>query len=195
MREGIYSWMRNLAVYYLLLTAAVNFMPDEKYAGYLRYFMGLVLITMLCTPVFAILGKGEEVWDSFQGYLQEERALQEQYMPQELQESLLRQGYEEAAAREIAGRLSGILGENVAVQVYFQNHVEEGIARVCISVEGSGSEQKEAAVKGELESNYEIREEQVELIFGEYDGKAMDRPPSSGTAAGSDGTSHRWQGE
>ena len=50
MREEIYQWMKGLAVFYLFFTAVLQLVPDRKYERYVRSFMGLLLIYMLCTP-------------------------------------------------------------------------------------------------------------------------------------------------
>ena len=50
MRETIYEWMKNLAVFYLFFTAVMNFLPDGRYHRYVRHFLGLLLILLLITP-------------------------------------------------------------------------------------------------------------------------------------------------
>ena len=61
MKEELYLWIRNLAVFYIFFTAALNLIPDQKYEKYVRFFMGLLLIFMMSTPIFSILGKGSEL--------------------------------------------------------------------------------------------------------------------------------------
>ena len=67
MKEAIYNWIRYLAVFYILLTMILHLVPTEKYQRYVRLFMGLLLITMLLTPVLDILGKGGEFYNLFPG--------------------------------------------------------------------------------------------------------------------------------
>ena len=57
MKEELYLWIRNLAVFYIFFTAVLNLIPDQKYEKYVRFFMGLLLIFMMSTPIFSILGK------------------------------------------------------------------------------------------------------------------------------------------
>lgn len=52
MKAEIYQWVRILATFYILFTAVLQLMPDRKYERYIRSFMGLLLIYMLCTPPF-----------------------------------------------------------------------------------------------------------------------------------------------
>ena len=55
MKEELYLWIRNLAVFYIFFTAVLNLIPDQKYEKYVRFFMGLLLIFMISTPIFSIL--------------------------------------------------------------------------------------------------------------------------------------------
>ena len=66
MKEELYQWIWNLAVFYILFTAILHLAPDGKYEKYVRFFMGLLLIFMMSTPVFALFGKGQELAESFQ---------------------------------------------------------------------------------------------------------------------------------
>ena len=49
MKEELYLWIRNLAVFYIFFTAVLNLIPDQKYEKYVRFFMGLLLIFMMST--------------------------------------------------------------------------------------------------------------------------------------------------
>ena len=42
MKEELYLWIRNLAVFYIFFTAVLNLIPDQKYEKYVRFFMGLL---------------------------------------------------------------------------------------------------------------------------------------------------------
>ena len=72
MKEELYLWIRNLAVFYIFFTAVLNLIPDQKYEKYVRFFMGLLLIFMMSTPIFSILGKGSELTESFLDNFSEE---------------------------------------------------------------------------------------------------------------------------
>ena len=51
--------------FYLFFTAVLQLVPDRKYERYVRSFMGLLLIYMLCTPVFAVFGKSGQLLEGF----------------------------------------------------------------------------------------------------------------------------------
>ena len=61
MRQEIYQWMKNLAFFHVLTTAILHILPDKRYEQYVRLFMGLLLILLICTPVFAVVGKSQEL--------------------------------------------------------------------------------------------------------------------------------------
>lgn len=51
----IYSWMRNLAYYYLFYSVIMNILPDNQYRAYIKDFMGVLLIILLLSPILAFL--------------------------------------------------------------------------------------------------------------------------------------------
>ena len=57
MKEVIYSWIKCLAIFYILLTMLIHLVPTGKYQRYVRFFMGLLLMVMLITPMLSILEK------------------------------------------------------------------------------------------------------------------------------------------
>ena len=77
MKESFYQWVKTLAVFYILFSAVLHLIPDPKYERYIRSFMGLLLIYILCTPVFAAFGRESELAGIFSGrYTQEMQTLE-----------------------------------------------------------------------------------------------------------------------
>ena len=68
MRNSVLGWIRSLACFYLLLSTMLHLVPQKKYEQYVRFFMGLLLIGLLCTPLFALLGKAGNFLENFQNY-------------------------------------------------------------------------------------------------------------------------------
>lgn len=56
MIEYLYQWMKNLAFYMVVITAALQLIPGENYKKYVRFFAGLILILMLAEPISRIFG-------------------------------------------------------------------------------------------------------------------------------------------
>ena len=59
MKEAIYSWIKCLAIFYILLTMLIHLVPTGKYQRYVHFFMGLLLMVMLITPMLSILEKAK----------------------------------------------------------------------------------------------------------------------------------------
>ena len=55
MTELIYGWMKNLAYFFIFMTAVLNCMPDNRYRKYVRFFLGLLLIIILSKPLTKLL--------------------------------------------------------------------------------------------------------------------------------------------
>ena len=60
MRTELYQWMKSLAFFHVLTTALLHILPDKRYEQYIRLFMGFLLVLLICTPIFAVVGKSED---------------------------------------------------------------------------------------------------------------------------------------
>lgn len=94
MKEELYLWIKNLGVFYILFTAVLHLVPDKKYERFVRFFMGILLIFMMCTPLFALLGKTSELMESFSFHYDQEDGLREQRELENLQAFYLQRGLE-----------------------------------------------------------------------------------------------------
>ena len=61
MTDGIYSWIQNEACFFILLTAVMNFLPDNSYKKYVQFYMGMLLILVILSPVFRFTGLENKV--------------------------------------------------------------------------------------------------------------------------------------
>lgn len=66
MTQVVYQWVRNLAVYYIILTALMHMMPGSQYSKYIRYFMGILLILIISSPLLNLLHLKEQMNGLFQ---------------------------------------------------------------------------------------------------------------------------------
>ncbi len=64
MKENLYAWIKNLAVFYLLFTMVLHLVPAGSMKN-MYVFLGLLLILILLIPVFTLFGKAEELRESF----------------------------------------------------------------------------------------------------------------------------------
>lgn len=52
--EWIGEWIRNLAFYFIFLSAVMNFLPGGEEKKYIRFFMGMLLILLVLRPVLSL---------------------------------------------------------------------------------------------------------------------------------------------
>lgn len=52
----LYEWMQSLAYYMVLMTAVLHVIPNKEYKKYIQFYMGLVIVLILCTPILKVLG-------------------------------------------------------------------------------------------------------------------------------------------
>ena len=55
MKEAIYSWIKCLAIFYILLTMLIHLVPTGKYQRYVRFFMVFLFMVLLINPMISIL--------------------------------------------------------------------------------------------------------------------------------------------
>lgn len=61
MFEYIYDWLWNFVCYMILVTALLQVLPENSYQKYIRFFSSLILVLILASPVFRILGMEENL--------------------------------------------------------------------------------------------------------------------------------------
>lgn len=49
--EELYSWVRNITYYLILITVVTNLLPNKKYEKYIKLFAGMVLILLVLKPL------------------------------------------------------------------------------------------------------------------------------------------------
>lgn len=77
MTEALYTWMQNLACYFILLSAVMNFLPDNSYKKYIQFYMGLLLLLVILSPVFRFTSIQEEIDGYVREFQEEEGERQE----------------------------------------------------------------------------------------------------------------------
>lgn len=190
MQEELYQWIKNLAVFYILFTAILHLVPDEKYERYVRSFMGLLLIFMTLTPIFAILGKSAELLERFDGYYQTEYEILNHQEMENLQTLYLIQRYEAELQDKISDVLkdTGINAEGVAVQIEGED------MSVTVRLFEEPAADLERRIKDALGTACEIQEGECNIEIVKYDAAAVDHFATAGVVSGSGGASgDRWE--
>lgn len=185
MKEAIYSWIKCLAIFYILLTMLLHLVPTEKYQRYVRFFMGLLLIVMLLTPVLSILKNTKTLAESFLDIYRQEEEQRFMLEMENLQKSLLEKGVEDQLEKNIQEffKKKGI--EVLACKV----HIEGEELKASLWTKEVPDEELERGIKDELAANWGIGEENCEVLAWENGKQTVGDPSSFGTAAHSDRTS------
>lgn len=183
MKEEIYQWMKNLAVFYILFTAFLHLVPDKKYERYVRLFMGFLLIAMMCTPVFALLGKGEELFADFTLHYDRETQLMEQEEAERMQILYLKKGYQAQIQENIRNALenTGINLVDAAV------HIEGDRVSAVLTVREKPDEEQKRRVADALWESCGIGEGDYTFRISADGENTVDHTSTSGPAFGGSG--------
>ncbi len=181
MKGALYGWMKQLAVFYIFLTAVMNFLPDEKYARYIRYFTGMLLILLVLSPLLELLN----LKDALNARVWEETVKEkagELPAADELQGTYLRRAYEQEIARQIQEELKK---QKIQAQVTVTLREEEPakIEEITVRTDEEIPWEKKEAVQDELEKAYGIR---GEILVEKHGETAVDASSASGNPAGGD---------
>nr|WP_294650260.1 stage III sporulation protein AF [uncultured Blautia sp.] len=181
MKEELYLWIRNLAVFYIFFTAVLNLVPDQKYEKYVRFFMGLLLIFMMSTPVFSILGKGPELAESFLTNFSKENRKKELQEFQNLQKVYLEKGYELELEQKIRESLKkkGIEVYKVKVNIKGEDTQAE------ITLEKEISKEEKGVIADELVEEWGLKENRIVIQTARNESGKMGDSLASGNTSGS----------
>ena len=185
MKDAIYSWIKCLAIFYILLTMIIHLVPTEKYQRYVRFFMGLLLIVMLITPLFSILKKTKTLPESFSSLYQKEESQRLTLDMENLQRSLLEEGVEEQLEKNITEALQKKGIQVMACKV----HIEGELLKTTLWTKEAPDTETERGIKDELTANWGIREEDCEVLAWKNGEQTVGDPSPSGTASYRDRTS------
>ena len=185
MKEAIYSWIKCLAIFYILLTMLIHLVPTGKYQRYVRFFMGLLLMVMLITPMLSILEKAKTLPESFSSLYQQEEKKRLTLDMENLQKSLLEKGVEEQLEKNIPESLKKKGIEVMACKV----HIEGELLKATLWTKEMPDTKLERRMKNELAQNWGILEENSEVLVWKNGHQTMGDPSSSGNASYGDSTS------
>ena len=101
MAESIYRWMQNIACYFIFLSAVMHFLPDNSYKKSIQYYMGLLLMQLLLSPLFQILNLEEQIQEALASFYQQEEDLARQW--EEQAEQIENQYWQQPAKEERTG--------------------------------------------------------------------------------------------
>lgn len=102
--EAIYDWIRNLAFFFIFMTAILNILPENQYRKYVHFFLGIVLLILLSVPLLKLVNLDTVLDDKVISETLEEELKSSRnaaYSVEGIQEDLLKDAY----AEEIEGQI------------------------------------------------------------------------------------------
>ena len=189
MRTEIYQWMKNLAFFHVLTTTVLHILPDKRYEQYIRLFMGLLLALMICTPVFALVGKSSELLNGFQKYYGEEEQARMENEAEGIRKTFLREAYKKELEKQIRRLLSdaGIFSEKIS-GVEAEITAEKKLL-VQINLKAAITESQKEAVKNGLERICGLEETQYQILDSGNGVEGVGNPVASGNSSSGGRTS------
>ena len=143
MRQEIYQWMKNLAFFHVLTTAILHILPDKRYEQYVRLFMGLLLILLICFR---------------ENYSQEEQDRMEAEA-QGIRETFLKEAYES----ELKKQVEEILNEQKIFCREIEVDMEKNL-RVIIRLSEKITEKQKEAVQDGCERICGLGKDQYQIL-------------------------------
>lgn len=174
MTQAVYQWVRNLAVYYIVLEAVIHVMPSQQYGRYIRYFMGVLLILIITSPLLNLLNLDSTMNAWFKRELLEEEFLNSrwgQMYGENTDSGYYIEAYEREMEKQMGEFLENILGKGceireIHVEIEFEEESQKLDAKsVQIVLAGAENVQLRERVENELAGTYEIPGEKVEILF------------------------------
>ena len=86
--DTVYNWVKNLAFFAILSTAVLHMIPDQGFQKYVRFFTGLLMVSMLILPIFKVTGKENIFTDIYKSREYREQLEENSKKSQELIEQI-----------------------------------------------------------------------------------------------------------
>ena len=179
MKEEISSWVKNLAVFYIIFTSVLQLIPDKKYERYVKNFMGLLFIYMICTAVFSFFGKSGQMITEFREAYNNETLKMNSQEKKSLQFFYLEQEYE----KEIRGKILEILKSTGIKQADAAVHIEGENLSVDIYTDKEMTKEQEGRIRDGLWQNLGIGEEKYQIHTDGNGKTAVDTSDASGNSS------------
>lgn len=86
--DTVYNWVKNLSFFAILSTAVLQMIPDQGFQKYVRFFTGLLMVSMLILPIFKVTGKENIFTDIYKSREYREQLEENSKKSQELIEQI-----------------------------------------------------------------------------------------------------------
>lgn len=182
MKEEIYQWIRTLAVFYIIFSALIHVVPDSRYERYIRSFMGILLIYILITPVFSLLGNSEKFFQNFRVNYEKEMQEMEEKNAENLQALYLQENYSRELEKEISEKCAedGIKTGDIIVNINGDQ------ITVVVNTAENISQEQERRIRDGLARDFGIEEKNCQFLVEEDEQTTVAGTYASGTFADGD---------
>lgn len=135
MEEYIFGWIRDIAFYTLLMEVVLHMLPEQGQKKYLQFFMGIVLIILVISPVLSAAGLERQLDETYVRQTSDQELEEFQKRQQEIEEHYERRLEErvEEAAEEL----------REMEQMEERQGEENGVEIPEIRIESGGGEKEE----------------------------------------------------
>lgn len=164
----MYEWLQEIAVFFILMTAVLNILPEAKYRRYVQFFLGLVMLAVLSRPILALgnLNGILEVTLEKLTLEEEVRGMEDSRIRVEgIQKEVLFEAYEEEISRQIVQFLEGMGVVPVEAEVAVgQEEGEAAVERIAVTIRKENGEEnaaQERELKKELAEVYQVSEAHI----------------------------------
>ena len=137
MKAFLYGWIQDIAFYTLLMVVVLHVLPEKNQRKYLQFFMGVVLIILVMSPILQFTGL-EQRLDETYAYHTYDRELQEFLRRQEEIEAEYQARVEtelERAHQEQEKAQQELEEEAATEQEETQSGIRTGVERIRIEIE------------------------------------------------------------
>lgn len=143
MQKLLFQWIQDIAFYTLLMVVVLNVLPKQSQQKYLKFFMGIVLIILVISPVLSFTGLDQKLDETYvrqtydqelQEFLRQQEAIEKEY------QEYVNEKIEEVQQEEIEASQE----EGDPMREDPQEGEEIGIPEILIQVEIGEPEQGEA---------------------------------------------------
>lgn len=164
----MYEWLQEIAVFFILMTAVLNILPEAKYRRYVQFFLGLVMLAVLSRPILALGNLNEILEVTLEKLTLEEevRGMEDSRIRVEgIQKEVLFEAYEEEISRQIVQFLEGMGVVPVEAEVVVgQEEGEAAVERIAVTIRKENGEEnaaQERELKKELAEVYQVSEAHI----------------------------------
>ncbi|MBO5372019.1 MAG: stage III sporulation protein AF [Lachnospiraceae bacterium] len=170
---GIIEWVKNYSMVFLLLTVITSLTAKKEYKRYIQFFVEMLLVVTLITPVLSATGRSEDFFDkiSYDSFWQGLDSIKnDQEKLEFLDDEYYIQHYEEIIQKDVClmAEDAGYQVRSIGVEMNEEYAVENIIMQVepaekNRSADNSMESVNLAALKSKIAEYYQMEENRISI--------------------------------